>query len=76
MVNHLLTHPQEFPLYNHSRVKDGELPDRSSPFTANIVVPGLGYGSGNRRMAGYYGGGNGYWGGLYNGLNCYDLPNG
>lgn len=72
MVNHLLTHPNEFPLYNAAKVKDGELPDRSSPFTANIVVPGMGYGNGNRRLAGYYGGG--YLGGLYNGLSCYDLP--
>jgi hypothetical protein len=75
MVNHLLTHPNEFPLYNAARVKDGELPDRSSPFTANIVVPGMGYGNGNRRMAGYYGNNPfGYWGGLYNGLDCYNLP--
>jgi len=71
MVNHLITHPQEFPLYNQARIRDGELPDRSSPFTANIVVPGMGYGNGNRRRAGYYGND---WGGLYNGLDCYNLP--
>lgn len=76
MVNHLITHPNEFPLYNQARIKDGELPDRSSPFTANIVVPGLGYGV--RRLNGYYGNGfgGGYWGGLYNGIDCYNLPNG
>ena len=75
MVNHLLTHPNDFPLYNAAKVKDGELPDRSSPFTANIVVPGMGYGNGNRRLAGYYGNNPfGYWGGLYNGLDCYNLP--
>ena len=71
MVNHLITHPQEFPLYNQARIADGELPDRSSPFTANIVVPGMGYGNGNRRRAGFYGND---WGGLYNGLDCYNLP--
>ena len=71
LVNHLITHPQEFPLYNQARIADGELPDRSSPFTANIVVPGMGYGNGNRRRAGYYGND---WGGLYNGLDCYNLP--
>jgi pantoate--beta-alanine ligase len=71
MVNHLITRPQEFPLYNRALIKDGELPDRSSPFTANIVVPGMGYGNGNRRRAGYYGND---WGGLYNGLDCYNLP--
>jgi len=71
MVNHLITHPQEFPLYSQARIVDGELPDRSSPFTANIVVPGMGYGNGNRRRAGYYGSD---WGGLYNGLDCYNLP--
>jgi hypothetical protein len=76
MVNHLITHPQEFPIYNQSRIRDGELPDRSSPFTANIVVPGLGYGV--RRLNGFYGNGfgGGYWGGLYNGIDCYNLPNG
>jgi len=75
LVNHLLTHPNEFPLYNASKVKDGELPDRSSPFTANIVVPGAGYGWGNRRLAGFYGNNPyGYWGGLYNGIDCYNLP--
>jgi len=72
MVNHLITHPQEFPIYSsQSRIADGELPDRSSPFTANIVVPGMGYGNGNRRRAGFYGND---WGGLYNGLDCYNLP--
>ena len=71
MVNHLITHPQEFPLYNQARIADGELPDRSSPFTANIVVPGMGYGNGNRRRAGFYGNN---FGGLYNGLDCYNLP--
>lgn len=61
MVNYLITHSEQYPLYSNPDTKDGELPDRTSPFTANIVIPGLPYASqqrvsryGNRRNS-YYG---------------------
>jgi hypothetical protein len=76
MVNHLITHPNEYPLYNQANTKDGELPDRTSPFTANIVVPGLPYAS-QQRMLRYGNGypGLGYWAnGSYYGADCYNLP--
>ena len=75
MVNHLITHPTDYPLYNQAVSRDGELPDRSSPFTANIVVPSAAYAS--RQRMGYGGGygGFGYWAnGSFIGPDCYNLP--
>jgi hypothetical protein len=74
LVNHLLTHPNLFPVYNNARVQEGELADRSSPFTGSIVVPGYGLGYGTNRIGYGIGNGRGYWGGLSNGVCCYNLP--
>ena len=75
MVNHLITHPVDYPLYSRALPQDGELPDRSSPFTANIVVPSAAYAS--RQRLGYGGGYAGFGGwanGSYIGPDCYNLP--
>jgi hypothetical protein len=74
LVNHLLTRPNLFPEYNNSLVKDGEIPDRSSPFTGSIVVPGYGLNYGTNRIGYGIGNGRGSWGGLANGICCYNLP--
>lgn len=39
MLIYLKTHPQDYPEYLAPNLRDGELPDRKSPYTGNIVVP-------------------------------------
>jgi hypothetical protein len=71
MVQYLCTHSNDYPEYNAANAKDGQMPDRMSPFQSGLVVPHIPYAR-NQRWARGLNNGSGY----YPGWGCgYDLPN-
>jgi hypothetical protein len=71
MLIYLKTHPEDYPEYLAPNLRDGELPDRKSPYTGGIVLPHQQYAR-DARFAKYYRG-NGTFPGY--GDNYFDGPN-
>jgi hypothetical protein len=77
MILYLLTHSTDYPLYNSPDSNDGPLPDKSNPYTTNIVIPSYPYAYQQRfiRRNGYGNGYGGYYSDGFVGIDCYNLPN-